>query len=150
MLRSYRNIFLYLLLFVCLAACRSSSKLSDYKGNIYLIRKVKSVNNWYVIYATKKDSVYKIIVQKENTDTLSCREKVNIGKYYKLILHSRKKDPPSLNGIPIRPMNSLDIQCYQYDEVTEFCIEPREGIYDLYSTESIKGNCYLGKIDLNK
>lgn len=114
--------------------------------NSYLIKKIKSVNNWYVIYATKKDSIYKIIVEKEGTDTFPCREQVRVGEYYNLVLHSRKMNPPMINGIILRLANSLDIQCYQYDKETEFCIEPRKGIYDLYSTESIRGNCYFGNV----
>ncbi len=111
-------------------------------NSLYSIRAIDSINNWYVIYATKKDTNYKIVVKKENYHISECKKKIEVGRSYNLELHSRKNEAPEINGVKIKPVNSLDVQCYTYDEATVICIEPNKGIYDLYHTPSIVGLCY--------
>jgi hypothetical protein len=110
--------------------------------SLYLIKSIDSVNNWYTIYAIKMDSTYKIVVKKEKLD-LKCKRVIMVGESYRLELHSRKNEVPVINGIKISPINSLDIECYTYDENTVICIDPKKGIYDLYHTPNIKGLCYI-------
>ncbi len=133
-----------ILIFVLLCSCVDSKTLSNMSktDSLYLIKSIDSVNNWYTIYATRNDSSYKIVVRKENQN-LECKRIVSVGQFYSLVLHSRKNEVPEINGVKIKPMNSLDIQCYAYDETTNICIEPQKGIYDLYHTPNIKGLCYV-------
>jgi hypothetical protein len=110
--------------------------------SLYIIKSIDSVNNWYTIYATKNDSSYKIVVKKENQN-LGCKRVITVGQSCNLVLHSRKNEVLAINGVKIKPVNSLDVQCYTYDETTNICIEPKKGIFDLYHTPNIKGLCYI-------
>jgi len=109
---------------------------------MYLIKEIRSKNSWYIIYAQKQDSLYKIVVGKENKIDTSCK-KITVGKYYNLDLKSRRANAPEIGGVKLQPVNYLDVDCYAYDEKTEICIEPKKGIYDLYYTKDLDGLCYL-------
>lgn len=125
-----------------LFSCSSSKGLSQGKddGSKYLIEKIKTKNSWYIIYAQKQDSLYKIVVGKEYLPGGDCN-KIVVGKSYDLELKSRRENVPVINGVRLKPVNYLDvkssaydkegIECYSYDEKTEICIEPKKGIYDL-------------------
>lgn len=56
-----------LIMSMFLHSCFASKALNKMPKNdlLYLIKSIDSVNNWYIIYAEKKDSVYKIVVKKE-------------------------------------------------------------------------------------
>lgn len=138
-----RKLLLFVILFVY--GC-SSSKIESVKkleNSNYLITKIKTINSWVIIYAEKLNSQYKIVVRKDTVSYSSCNEKIVVGNYYDLELISRRDNVPIINGIKLQPMNYLDIKCFSYDENTEICIEPENGIYDLYYTENIKGLCYI-------
>lgn len=109
----------------------------------YRVDKIKSKNNWNIIYVSKNDSIYKIVSRKENNCSLN--RKIKIGKYYKFIMHSERDDSPTIDGLEIDPVNYLDIECFSYDEKTEICIEPKKNIFDLYSAENLHGLCILDK-----
>lgn len=113
------------------------------KRSYYLIDSIDSINNWYTIYATRIDSIFKIVVQKEPEANYKCKKIIKVGAWYKLALHSRKNGVLKINGITVNPMNYLDVQCYTYDDKTAICIEPKRGIYDLYHTPNLQGLCYV-------
>lgn len=136
--------------------CSSSNGLTQDGGlnSTYLIKKIKTKNSWYIIYASRQDSIYKIVVGKEAVANTEC-EKIAVNKYYKLELKSRRENVPVINGVKLKPINHLDvksntydkegIECYSYDEYTEICTEPKKGIYDLYFTDDLKGLYYCEK-----
>ncbi|WP_343689869.1 hypothetical protein [Chitinophaga sp.] len=134
-----------ILIFVKLCSCADTKTLTNMpqSDSLYLIKSIDSVNNWYTIYATRNGSSYKIVVRKENYQNIECKRVITIGQSYNFELHSRKNEVPEINGVKIKPVNSLDVQCYTYDEITNICIEPKKGIYDLYHTPNIKGLCYI-------
>lgn len=134
-----------ILILAMLCSCASSriQKNMSQSDSLYLVKKIDSINNWYTIYAAKNDSSFKIIVKKQDHQNLQCKRMIRVGQLYNLVLHSRKNEVPEINGVKIKPVNSLDIQCYTYDEATSICIEPKKGIYDLFHTPDIKGLCYL-------
>ncbi len=87
--------------------CQTYVSFSQTKPNeLYLIKKIHSLNNWNVIYASKQDSVYKIVVHKESVTTPNCRKLIK-GHYYNLVLHSRRANPPIINGVKLAPINYL-------------------------------------------
>ena len=148
------KLLVYTYLLFMIFSC-SSSKGFTQDGNIdskYRIKKIKTKNSWYIIYAEKQDSLYKIIVGKSDVINDDCK-KIAVGKYYDLELKSRRENVPVINGVKLKSVNYLDvkspaydkegIECYSYDEKTEICIEPKKGIYDLYYTDDLKGLCYL-------
>jgi hypothetical protein len=123
----------------CSSANTSAQGTSDSE---YRIKKIKSKNSWYIIYAEKQDKQYKIVVGKDNEGGEKCQE-IKVGKSYKLDLISRRDNAPEIGGVKLQPANHLDVQCFSYDEKTEVCIEPKKGIYDLYYTKDLKGLCYV-------
>jgi len=128
-----------------LTNCNSSKSITEaknYENGSFLITEIEQVNNWNVIYAENQKTKYKIVTGKNNDSDKSCI-KIEVGKSYNLKLNSRKENVPEINGIKIKPVNDIDIDCYTYDEETNICIEPDNGIYDLYHTDNIKGLCYI-------
>lgn len=113
------------------------------KDSTYLIERIDSINNWYLIYAKKLDTNFKIISSKD-VRQMAPGKKIMVGRYYRLILISRKNDDvPTIKGIKIKPMNSLDVHCYVYDEQTSICIEQEKKIFDLHRSPNIIGLTYI-------
>ena len=135
-MKTYFKILGVILLLFFGACCKKNFN-SKFDNDSYKIKKIDSINNWNLIYATKNDSVYKIVVKKDLK--YKSNTKIRINNYYKLKLTSKKENVPTVNGIKISPVNNLDVQCYDFDEVTKICLELDKGIYDLYLTESIRG-----------
>lgn len=102
----------------------------------YLIKSIDSVDNWYLIYAAKKHSFYEIVVRKEKQLSLKCKSPISVGESYRLELHSRKDEVPVINGLKIKPMNYLDIQCYSYEKNTVICIDPKK-VFMIYTIPPI-------------
>ncbi len=128
----------------------NSENIISQNNHKYLITSIVSVNSCYIIYAQKRDILYKIVTSKsENCENCN---KIVVGNYYDLDLKSKEQNIPKINGITLRPVNYLDVNCYSYtigDMVCyifnndTICTEPNNGIYDLYYTNDIKGLCYL-------
>ncbi|WP_334126982.1 hypothetical protein [Empedobacter brevis] len=118
-------------------SCNSSKQLSENKIE-YKVDKIESLNNWNIIYLSRGYNKYKLVSLK--TENKECH-KIKEGKTYNFILHSRRENPPIINGIKLEPVNYLDLHCYAYDNETEICIEPEKGINDLYSAENLNGLC---------
>src|SRR5690606_23248477 len=92
-----KNVFMLLIVCPILYACSSLHKVSytQNRSSLYRINKIRSVNDWNIIYATKGDSVYKIISKKSKDKYPSCRM-IEKGQYYNLTLNSRKNNPPTI------------------------------------------------------
>ncbi|WP_157370253.1 hypothetical protein [Aquiflexum balticum] len=139
------------IVFICslfmLLSCSGSKGLNQDRNDDskYLIKKIRAMNSWHIIYAEKQGSLYKIVVGKADEVRGDCDEKIAVGEYYDLELKSRRDNAPVINGVKLKPMNYLDVECYAYDEETEICIEPKKGILDLYYTDDLIGLCYLRK-----
>jgi len=137
------KVVVYIYSVFILMSCLSSNTSAQSDNNSdYLIKKIKSKNSWLIIYAERQDTLYKIVVGKEDVANTKCR-KIAVGKNYNLDLYSRRENAPEIGGVKLKPANYLDVQCYSYDEKTEICIEPKKGIYDLYYTKDLKGLCYI-------
>ena len=105
------------------------------------VYKIDKENDYYLIYAKKKDSLYKIV--SKNESPISDCNKIKINNYYDFKLHSRRENSPTIGGIKLNPVNYLDIQCYTYDKDTKICIDIKNGIFDLYYADNIKGLCFI-------
>lgn len=130
------------MIFLCFS-CASIKKIEqkDSTSQGYLITEIKTINSWYIIYAEKQDTCYKIIVKKDKKENNDCK-KIIIGNCYNLKLHAISENVPKIRGVKISPVNYLDMTCHAYDEETEICIEPENGIFDLYYTEDLSGLYY--------
>lgn len=145
---------IYLLVSVILFSCSTTKKtmtVSDNNTN-YLIKKIDKNNSWYIIYAERKDTLFKIVSYAESKVDENCK-KIVVGGKYDFELKSKKENVPVINGIRLKPMNHLDVEskvfekdgveCYVFDKKTTICLDPKRGIYDLFYTNDLKGICYL-------
>jgi hypothetical protein len=131
-----KKIILLLIITIISLSC-VTSKNKRKSDDLYNVFKLDSINNYYLIYAKKHDTVYKIICQKQ---IVSHCNKLKLGTFYKFDLYSIRENAPVISGIKMNEVNYLDIKCYQFDENTSICKE--DGIYDLYFARNIKGLCF--------
>ncbi len=130
---------LIILLSLMILSCRNAKNIDNTNRNLlYKVIKIDSINKWKIIYATRNDSLFKIV--SKNYENNNCA-KIQKKHFYAFQLNSRKENAPEINGLKLKPVNYLDIECYGFDENTRICIEPKKGIYDLYFAKNLKGLC---------
>jgi hypothetical protein len=98
--------------------------------NLFNIVRIDSVQNFYIIYAKKKNIYFKIISEKIET-TNYCK-KINRGNYLVLNLESIVPDTSRI---------SYKVGGVLYKGV-EFVFE-NDSILDIYKTNNLSGLCYL-------
>ncbi len=133
---------IYLLVSVILFSCSTTKKtmtVSDNNTN-YLIKKIDKNNSWYIIYAERKDTLFKIVSYAESKVDENCK-KIVVGGKYDFELKSKKENAPIIGGVKLDPVGYTG--CYEFDKETTICLEPKRGIYDLFYTNDLKGICYL-------
>ena len=69
---------------IFISSCLSTHNVGIFSQNLYRIKKIKEEKTLYVIYATKNDSIFKIISMKN--DTIRNCNKIRTNKYYKIDL----------------------------------------------------------------
>ena len=120
-------------------SCNSKKRIFNHvDDNKYLVTKIDSLNNYYIIYTTKGNENQKIISKKDNA---ICNNKISLGKRYIIettsIFNFKIKSGDTVKEIK----NSVNIDCMILDEI-KFCKEPNLGIYDVLKAKNIKGLCY--------
>jgi hypothetical protein len=133
---------IYLLVSVVLFSCSTTKKAMTVSNNNinYLIKKIDKKNSWYIIYAERKDTLFKIVSYAESKVDENCK-KIVVGGKYDFELKSKKENAPIIGGIKLDPVGYTG--CYEFDKETTICLEPKRGIYDLFYTNDLKGICYL-------
>jgi len=111
----------------------------DQENNLFLIKQIKSKNGFYIIYASKNNTLYKVVSKKEKPKVCECN-KIVVGKYYSLDLHS---NIPEINGVRMLPANYLDIKSIYSPKQSVYSIEPKKDIFDTFHAENIKGLCII-------
>ena len=111
----------------------------DNNENSYQIKQIKSKKGWYLIYAVKNDTLFKIVSEKIKHQDKNC-DKITIGQYYKLTLHS---NIPEIDGVKLMPVNYLDVKTIYSPGQSVYSIEPKKGIFDSFHTDNIKGLCFI-------
>tara|TARA_R110000850_G_scaffold25451_1_gene73427 strand:+ start:123 stop:554 length:432 start_codon:yes stop_codon:yes gene_type:complete len=114
----------------------SFNRLTEYK-----ILKIDSINNFYLIYATKADTLFKIVSEKKFSD--NCR-KIIIGKDYSLNLESIWRKEVMIGDVDVSPSKTPHVSCLYLNEITKVCLEG-DSIRDIYETKNLEGLCYLPK-----
>jgi hypothetical protein len=135
--------FVYLLLsLVLLSSCSSTKKSMSPVSNdtSYLIKKIDKKNSWYIVYAGRKDTLYKIVSYSDIEFGKDCK-KIVVGRLYDFDLKSKKENAPMIGDIKLDAVGYTG--CYQFDDKTTIFLEPKRGIYDLYYTNNLKGICYV-------
>ena len=130
-----------IVLFISCISLRPTKINSNEKLEMsYKVYKIDSINNWYVIYARRKDSLYKIISGKVLVENCS---RIKVNKNYQFQLHSRIYGN-QVAGMTMSPQYSLLVTCFAFDDSTNICLE-RDSINDLYYADNIKGLCFEQK-----
>jgi hypothetical protein len=107
----------------------------DKHSTSYRVYKIDSINNYYLIYAKKRGSRYKIVAKKEEAENCN---RIRINSNYKFDLHSVRDVP----GDPNSGKKSLQVSCFDYGDSTIICLEG-DSIRDLYYSDNIKGLCFI-------
>jgi hypothetical protein len=115
----------------------SKSKLIEIKP-LYKVYKIDSINSWYLIYAKKIDSVYKIVSRKEIV--MNC-SKIQINKEYHFKLISWF--PSNQKGLDISFKSIPHLAGYGFDDSTTITLE-KDSINDLMYAENVRGLCFMG------
>lgn len=130
------KILLFLILIVILNSRATSEKINQQQNlNSFLIKNIECKNNWFIISAYRNDSTF-MIVSKKVVILNPNWEKLKIGNYYSLKLSSII---PVINGVKMNPINYLDFAEIKLDEEIFVNINPKKGVFDIYSSENLKG-----------
>ncbi|MDC0584318.1 hypothetical protein OAO55_01165 [Bacteroidales bacterium] len=104
----------------------------------FKVFEVEEFDDVFVIYAQRKDSIFKIITK--SVPELDCKKKskLKINKYYKLNLTSLTSSV-FINGVKVDTWNTNEfLTCINiWGQI--FCIEPERGINELYKAENLNG-----------
>ncbi len=96
------------------------------ENQTYKLLRTDSINNYYLFFANKNDSVYEIVAEKKLAPS-----KMMIGAFYSMDIY-----PQYGYDKKYRPLNYLDVRCASYKDNTEICF--KDGcIPELYNLRSI-------------
>ena len=127
-----------ILAFGCLNHTKTTYKTNEL-SNPFKVYKIDSINNYYLIYVNKKDSLFKIFSDKESVK--KCDQiRINVSYDFKLrvFLGNFKIGNTYLKDIP-----DLNVGGFGVGDSTVIMIEGGL-VHHLYYAENIKGLCYFG------
>jgi len=137
-------IYLLTIISVILLLSSYNEKPTSCKQNDYEICKIDSVKNWYIIYANRNDSTFKIaslniaLLKKEEN---KCDSVISIGKRYNLSLQKRLENVLSFSELTFTSPNYLDVQGEVYNPNIDFFVKHEEGVFGLYTCRNLEGLC---------
>lgn len=103
-------------------------------NSMYRVYKIDSINSYYLIYASRKDTLFKIVSKKDYANNLV---KIKNDKMYFFDLFSFSSERKKIN--PKMPLqNSLLVNCFGFDDSTIICLE-RDSINDLHFARNLVG-----------
>jgi len=124
--------------FIACTATKKSSGLTNV-GKItstYMINKIKDEKSFYIIYAVRNDSTFKIISYNSDAQSLGCKN-IKVGKSYLLDLKVLFPSD-SLFGKPVAP--NLGIKGYRINAEKVIIVEKRFH-NRIYSALNLSGLC---------
>ncbi|NOY47694.1 MAG: hypothetical protein GXO84_05780 [Chlorobi bacterium] len=131
-----------LIIFLAITSCKSfktNQKNDLIIKSAYIVYKIDSINNFYLIYAKDKKQRYKIISKK--IAIYNCN-KIKLDSSYSFNLKLLSVVSKPTGNEKIIPVNYMDMErCVQIDNETEIYTEPS---IEVYSSKSIKGLCFVG------
>ena len=123
---------LILFMFSCAGIRQTNQK---HNADSFLINKIETKNDWYIVYVKRHDSTF-MIVSKKAEIVNPTWNKIKVGNYYSFKINSII---PVINGVKMISVNYLDFAGISLDERTIVNINPNKGIFDIYSAEKLKG-----------
>jgi hypothetical protein len=130
-------IFITLIGFISSKSSRANYPIGELPTS-YKVYKIDSINNWYLIYARKGDSLYKIVSKKMSIENCN---RIRIHKSYEFRCHSCIYGD-KIAEKTILPQYTLLVTCFSFDDSTNICLE-RDSINDLHYADNIKGLCFI-------
>jgi len=108
----------------------------------YLINRIDSVKNWYIIYAERNDTIFRIVSMKHPKE--DCY-KISIGERYNLSLKWQLANTLSPRGFKIIVQSSLGmVGGANFNPDTDVVLPDREGVaIGLYTTRDLQGLCLV-------
>lgn len=106
--------------------------------SLYEIYKIDSINTFYIVYAKKNGTKFKIVSKKANSARCN---KILVGSSYSLKLKSILKQEIKLGDKTISSSSNLLVTCFTFEENTKICRE--EDITDLHYAENLIGLCFV-------
>jgi len=102
----------------------------------YKVYKIDSIDNYYLIYAKKSKTLYKIVSHKLSVVN---GNRIKLNTIYAFKLHSSLHDPRNRFNLN---MSQEEVTCFGYPDSTVICLEG-DSIKDLYYADNIKGLCFI-------
>lgn len=128
-----------LILVFVIISCNTQKRIDNSieEKMLYKVYKIDSINDYYLVFAKKQDSIFKIVSKKNFSK--NCNS-VKVGKKYSFKLKSNRTLAPTINGVKIAAQN---VDCYVFDKETSICVDRKNGIYNLYFADNLKGLCLI-------
>lgn len=128
-----------------LASCCFGKKIAKVNcvandNSRYEVSRIDSINNYYLIYLKRNDTLFKIVSKKE---ILSNCLKIEPKHCYQLELISIWNQPIIINGTNVSPSLTPHVECIGLDDKTNVCLERNAGINDIYYAKNITGLCIV-------
>jgi hypothetical protein len=133
-----KNICILMALLGTVLLVSSNTQNNKCTQTSYTVIRLDSINDWYLIYVSRNDSVFKIASVKHK----NCRyEEISIGNKYNLLLRKRLENVLSDGGLRLLPMDYLRVYGAKFDLETEVFVFREEGVFGLYTCDNLNGLC---------
>lgn len=144
-----RIVFIIMIVFLsCKGAKNTDSQRAtvDFSNPVNAqVKKIDSIDNYYLIYCRNGGKNYKIVSRKMNFKS-SCKTiKVDSSYDFKLLQLTNVSSASVDSEIPT-PINYLDIEKCIFKENTKICNEPKT---ELYEAKNLNGLCIVKTSDAN-
>lgn len=150
-----KHIFFSLLILYFLLSCKTHKNviIADRESvNPYLVEKIDSVNNYYLVYVSCEKKYYKVVSEKS-----PCNYNIiKVGKSYPSFMFQPLIDEEEYKrrAKAFNVINYLDLtpSCINLDNSTKVCKEvihdpsgnvTKTKVYGLYKTSNLNGLCYI-------
>lgn len=121
-------------------SCNSKRDLTNQnsynmKSDYFTIEQIKKEQNIFIIYASKNDTLFKILSEKRSIFHLG-QEKIHPGGKYKLDLETLF--PKEILGFPTMPPGGGGATATVFNGIN-VSIEPKNNIWDLFQVHNLNG-----------
>lgn len=133
------RIFILIILAVTTCFCTTPRNTID-QEDFYIVTRIDSVGNFFLIYAIRNDSIFEIASKK--TKVVDC-DQLKVDKKYFFKLRSRIFTG-EIDGGKIADVTNDLVKCIGLDRETTVCFDDN-CVQDLFYTENIEGLCYRSR-----
>ncbi len=116
-----------------LTKSKSSPAQRDSLKHLLYIEEINKFKNYYVIYAWRNDSIFKIVSEEKSDSIVPYQNRIERGKYYDVNL--RVYD----DNKKMHPVSYLKFAPIDVDGRLTIGYEPEKGITELYVSDELNG-----------